>query len=543
MVKEDHGPKQGSGDKRWRLAGRFIAPSVLTLLGIMLYGIGCGPQPGGGPGDKPPSRLFHDWPQNRKPLFVLLLSGQQYGYLQPCGCSPIQYGGLERRYNLIQQLKNDKDKGWTVIALDLGDVPQDHGPQKMLKYVTSMEALKLLNYTAVGMGRTEGLLPLIDGLANFALNNKPPPHVLLGNIQGRAQNAPGADAVAFEGGISKVPKIGVTTVVAPSVAKEINDPTVKFDLPGKALPGLLAEFQKAKTEFKVLLFQGSDKEAQQAATAHPGFQVILHLSAEEEPPENPTWVNSTMLVTVGHKGRYVGLVGVYAGNKPGLPYELYYQLMRIGPEYKTLPDRDADNPILALMEDYARKVQKGDGTTPYLQMYTQTKHPIQLQFPNAKYVGSEACQKCHPFAFQVWQNSKHAQAFPTLVNAKRPSLRQFDGECVQCHVVGFEYTTGYRNEKDTPNLKNVGCESCHGPGSEHVGNQNRRNKQLLQLMNPFKAPANETLAQKQQRMLQLNLFCQHCHDVDNDVGWNDPPVKPGESPRRWPPIIHMTPKE
>ncbi len=191
MVKEDHGPKQGSGDKRWRLAGRFIAPSVLTLLGIMLYGIGCGPQPGGGPGDKPPSRLFHDWPQNRKPLFVLLLSGQQYGYLQPCGCSPIQYGGLERRYNLIQQLKNDKDKGWTVIALDLGDVPQDHGPQKMLKYVTSMEALKLLNYTAVGMGRTEGLLPLIDGLANFALNNKPPPHVLLGNIQGRAQNAPG----------------------------------------------------------------------------------------------------------------------------------------------------------------------------------------------------------------------------------------------------------------------------------------------------------------------------------------------------------------
>ncbi len=261
MVKEDHGPKQGSGDKRWRLAGRFIAPSVLTLLGIMLYGIGCGPQPGGGPGDKPPSRLFHDWPQNRKPLFVLLLSGQQYGYLQPCGCSPIQYGGLERRYNLIQQLKNDKDKGWTVIALDLGDVPQDHGPQKMLKYVTSMEALKLLNYTAVGMGRTEGLLPLIDGLANFALNNKPPPHVLLGNIQGRAQNAPGADAVAFEGGISKVPKIGVTTVVAPSVAKEINDPTVKFDLPGKALPGLLAELQKGKAEFKVLLFQGTEEEA------------------------------------------------------------------------------------------------------------------------------------------------------------------------------------------------------------------------------------------------------------------------------------------
>ncbi len=408
-----------------------------------------------------------------------------------------------------------------------------------------MEALKRLDYSAVGMGRTEGLLPLFDALANFALNNQSqPPHVLLGNIQGydKGFKDAGAEVVAFAGGANGMPRIGVTAMVAPSVAQLIVDPGVKFDAPGIAIPGLLAELQKGEPDFKVLLLQGSDNEAKQIAAKQPGFQVIQHLSQEEEPPENPTWVNSTMLVTVGHKGRYVGLVGVYKGIKPGLPFELYYQLLRIGPEYKTPPGKDADNPILGLLEDYARKVQKGDGATTYLQMYTQTKHSIQIQFPNATYVGSDKCQKCHEHAYAVWSKSKHAQAFQTLVTAKRPSLRQFDGECVICHVTGFEYNSGYRNDIDTPNLKNVGCESCHGPGSEHVNNKNRK-PALMKLMNPFKAPPNETEDQKGLRMRQLNVFCQHCHDVDNDVNWNVPPVKAGEPPRRWPPISHMTPKE
>src|SRR5262245_48853676 len=45
---------------------------------------------------------FSDWPKDRKPDLVILLSGQTHGYLQPCGCSRPQLGGLERRYNLIE---------------------------------------------------------------------------------------------------------------------------------------------------------------------------------------------------------------------------------------------------------------------------------------------------------------------------------------------------------------------------------------------------------------------------------------------------------
>src|SRR5262245_39306019 len=39
-----------------------------------------------------------------RPAVALIFSGQQLGYLQPCGCSHPQYGGLTRRYNLLQRL-------------------------------------------------------------------------------------------------------------------------------------------------------------------------------------------------------------------------------------------------------------------------------------------------------------------------------------------------------------------------------------------------------------------------------------------------------
>src|SRR5437660_891773 len=53
-----------------------------------------------------PARLFRGWD---KPDLVLVLSGSQHGYLLPCGCSRPQVGGLERRWNFVQLLR---EKGW-----------------------------------------------------------------------------------------------------------------------------------------------------------------------------------------------------------------------------------------------------------------------------------------------------------------------------------------------------------------------------------------------------------------------------------------------
>src|SRR2546425_4083452 len=231
MVKEDHGSRQGSDTQECVVESvptraavhRVTAVLGLSLMSLLWYAMGCGPQFADSSAGELPSRLFHDWPKG-KPAFVLLISGQQYGYLQPCGCSPIQYGGLERRFNVIQKLKKDHD--WPIVAVDLGDIPQPRGPQKLLKYVTSMEALKRLDYTAVGVGENEFMLPLIDGLAYFSLNNQinnvyQPPHVLAGNLLQPSNEFPGAETVAFREGVNGVPKIGVTAVVAPSVTQAI----------------------------------------------------------------------------------------------------------------------------------------------------------------------------------------------------------------------------------------------------------------------------------------------------------------------------------
>jgi hypothetical protein len=125
------------------------------------------------------------------------------------------------------------------------------------------------------------------------------------------------------------------------------------------------------------------------------------------------------------------------------------------------------------------------------------------------------------------------------VDAKHPSLRQFDGECVVCHTVGFNHPTGYAdalragNKKMAEKLRGVGCESCHGPGSAHVADT--RNTRIHALMNPWKAKGNETKEEEAKRLLRIDVFCQTCHDRDNDVHW--------DFAKKWPKVIHMTPRK
>ena len=79
------------------------------------------------------------------------------------------------------------------------------------------------------------------------------------------------------------------------------------------------------------------------------------------------------------------------------------------------------------------------------------------------YTGSDRCAPCHENEFAIWARSKHARAFTTLVQAKQ----DYNPECVRCHSIGFGKERGFVNAAATPNLMNVGCESCHGPSSRH----------------------------------------------------------------------------
>lgn len=89
--------------------------------------------------------------------------------------------------------------------------------------------------------------------------------------------------------------------------------------------------------------------------------------------------------------------------------------------------------------------------------------PLDPTAPAPTYVGSAICGACHASANEVWARSEHATALATLTTAQHGA----DPECLACHVTGFRLPGGWAG-KTTPELDNVGCEACHGPGSDHA---------------------------------------------------------------------------
>jgi len=111
--------------------------------------------------------------------------------------------------------------------------------------------------------------------------------------------------------------------------------------------------------------------------------------------------------------------------------------------------------LVGLYKDYQQLVKEHN----LVQKYPRFSPPEGLKF-----VGSDACRSCHQYEYQQWRTTAHAHAYATLEKVGS----QYDPECVLCHVVGMEYESGFISQEQTAHLKDVGCENCHGPGSEHV---------------------------------------------------------------------------
>ena len=249
-----------------------------------------------------PDKLFTAWPKDAKPDAVLIVSGQTYGYLQPCGCSRPQLGGLERRAQFIASLKA---KGWPVAGVDLGDILPAAGvvpEQVLLKYATTVPALREMGYVAVGVGKAEftsGLFPVLD---QYAARKEQPPYTLAGNVDGLigGKVTPRADAFIGPGsrpmvGLVEVAEVGaipvgIAGVVGASVQKDVKalgaKALVAFTPEKDALAAAAKELaaHPKKPRPNVLLYQGTLEEAKQVAKDWPQFPVVVCL--RPTPPSN-----------------------------------------------------------------------------------------------------------------------------------------------------------------------------------------------------------------------------------------------------------------
>ena len=124
---------------------------------------------------------------------------------------------------------------------------------------------------------------------------------------------------------------------------------------------------------------------------------------------------------------------------------------------------------------------------------------------SADHVGSLACQSCHTKEFETWKASPHAHAVATL-EAKGEATNT---ECLQCHTTAYGKPGGFpegAKVADHGDLASVGCESCHGPGGDHIGENAKRVGTILSLGDKCDSCA-------------ILKVCGSCHDDANDPGF------------------------
>jgi predicted CXXCH cytochrome family protein len=81
----------------------------------------------------------------------------------------------------------------------------------------------------------------------------------------------------------------------------------------------------------------------------------------------------------------------------------------------------------------------------------------------ALYVGYQSCVDCHAEEAGLWVHTIHATAYDELLDTSEADLPI----CLPCHTVGYGKPSGFVDIESTPQLANVQCECCHGPGSNH----------------------------------------------------------------------------
>jgi hypothetical protein len=92
----------------------------------------------------------------------------------------------------------------------------------------------------------------------------------------------------------------------------------------------------------------------------------------------------------------------------------------------------------------------------------------------AGYVGVAACEDCHEDEVAFWNQTRHAGAWETLEKVSK----QFDYDCTSCHATGWDKPGG-SNMAFNEDLRDVQCETCHGPGSLHVEAENEAEAKKL----------------------------------------------------------------
>lgn len=361
----------------------------------------------------------------RTDCITIFLTGNELGALQPCGCSSGQLGGFDRRSAVLNSVPAQKR-----LIVDTGSLVEGDSEQDLIKFDIVIQAFNLLDYDLVNLSEKDIEIAQNRGL----LDNIASVFSVISSQSSDEVNVP----AKFTKQLSPDERIVAVTVAA-------------FDgesAPIEQVSELFVPQPNLQT-VNILILNLCNK-AVISSIAEMGIVDCLVCPAESDEPEVISRLNERpLVVSVGRFGKYVGRLQVASAGGEGKP------------TYSFLP--------IPVTEDLPREKSLVELYKAYQQLVKEENLlEKQLHFAlwnGLEYTGSKSCKSCHEYEYEKWSGRAHAHAYATLERVGS----QYDPECVVCHVVGFEYESGFvSEEKSSEDLKNVGCENCHGPCSKHV---------------------------------------------------------------------------
>jgi hypothetical protein len=445
--------------------------------------------------------------------FTVFVTTELQGTIEPCGCSTDPLGDLARTAALIANARHSSP---AVLHLDGGSmlystipVPAHLDAQEALKADLLVDAFAdPLGTAAVGLGPYD--------LAKGPEAVRPARHAVnLGDDAGIPLAPP---RVVDAGGV----KVGVFGVVSPDALAAIDGVQV-VDPVGPSKEAVAA-LRAQGARIVIALAHMTRRDATALARDVPGIDfVIIGQDAPNEPHRirtGPDRIGDTWLLQPANRGQVVSRLDVTIRDDAGPLHdaigaaraedeiaELGARIERLEADVATWEaDPSSDPAFLALKKEElaglrdertalaANPVRAPDKGSWFVMEQVRIRRALPcdvevqaaksafdkaageanlaaaagLQAPEpppgtAGYAGIEECGYCHRDAVNFWKESRHALAWETLVR----DHKEYNYDCISCHVTGWDRPGG-STLAHNEGLRDVQCETCHGPGSIHI---------------------------------------------------------------------------
>jgi len=371
--------------------------------------------------------------ETRKLLVVY--TGNLLAELKPCGCAKEEdQGGIERRMQYLNDIRKNKPN---LLLVDTGDHFKEPTRQGKLKAETLMTATEKMGYDAVALGERD----LVYG-SKF-LESHPIPFTS-SNIE--LQNFPlqKTRIKKFSNGL----KVAVLAVVDPDLFYLKNHAGLSIADPEQIVSQEIAGVKKSADI--IVLLTHMEREKALKYLDKDGVDIVIngHISSETDTVDmKPVYKAGKVFVQASPRGQKMGELHITLDEMGKITFE--QQMVRLDSSIKKDPE------MLKLYESYNDKVE-----AIFFESLAAKRNKDKISV----YAGDTVCKTCHLVAHEKWSSSRHGRAYETL----RKINKAFDPECLVCHVVGYNTAGGFISELDTPKLKNVQCEVCHGAGKKHA---------------------------------------------------------------------------